>query len=88
MVNIFILVKNSVFSFSLAIDLFIYLFWDRKMASIEDDAYSFGFILLEALVGPSLAATREIFLLKEMVRNDKLVTLLLPMYRAFFIVIF
>ena len=37
------------------------------MASIEDDAYSFGFILLEALVGPSLAATREVFLLKEMV---------------------
>lgn len=37
------------------------------MTSLEDDAYSFGFILLEALVGPSLAATREAFLLKEMV---------------------
>lgn len=39
----------------------------RQMTSLEDDAYSFGFILLEALVGPSLAASREIFLLKEMV---------------------
>ncbi|GMN56786.1 hypothetical protein TIFTF001_033443, partial [Ficus carica] len=37
-----------------------------QMTSLEDDAYSFGFILLEALVGPSLAASREIFLLKEM----------------------
>ncbi|KAH1126366.1 hypothetical protein AAZX31_06G163800 [Glycine max] len=31
--------------------------WQMKM--LEDDVYSFGFILLEALVGPSLSAKRE-----------------------------
>lgn len=29
------------------------------MKNLEDDAYSFGFILLEALVGPSVSAKRE-----------------------------
>lgn len=37
------------------------------MTSLEDDAYSFGFILLEAIVGPSQASKREAFVLKEMV---------------------
>ncbi|PON72177.1 Tyrosine-protein kinase [Trema orientale] len=37
-----------------------------QMTSLEDDAYSFGFIILEALVGPSQSASREAFLLKEM----------------------
>ncbi|KAL5543948.1 hypothetical protein UlMin_007732 [Ulmus minor] len=37
-----------------------------QMKSLEDDAYSFGFIILEALVGPSQSARREAFLTKEM----------------------
>lgn len=37
------------------------------MTSLEDDVYSFGFILLEALVGPSVAARKESFLLHEKV---------------------
>ncbi|XP_062115994.1 probable inactive leucine-rich repeat receptor-like protein kinase At3g03770 isoform X2 [Humulus lupulus] len=37
-----------------------------QMTSLEDDAYSFGFIILEAVVGPSQSASREAFLLKEM----------------------
>ena len=40
------------------------------MKSLEDDAYSFGFIILEALVGPSQSARRETFLAKEMVRTQ------------------
>ncbi|KAG6686268.1 hypothetical protein I3842_11G009200 [Carya illinoinensis] len=37
-----------------------------QMKKLEDDVYSFGFILLEALVGPSVCARREAFLLNEM----------------------
>ncbi|KAM6570262.1 hypothetical protein CsatB_018247 [Cannabis sativa] len=37
-----------------------------QMTSLEDDAYSFGYIILEAVVGPSQSASREAFLLKEM----------------------
>ncbi|KAL3631685.1 hypothetical protein CASFOL_024669 [Castilleja foliolosa] len=35
--------------------------------SLEDDIYSFGFILLESLVGPLVLARKESFLLNEMV---------------------
>uniref|UniRef100_K7KL51 Protein kinase domain-containing protein n=1 Tax=Glycine max TaxID=3847 RepID=K7KL51_SOYBN len=39
--------------------------WQMKM--LEDDVYSFGFILLEALVGPSLSAKSEVNVLNVMV---------------------
>ncbi|KAL3818572.1 hypothetical protein ACJIZ3_004477 [Penstemon smallii] len=39
--------------------------WEMK--SLEDDIYSFGLILLESLVGPSVCARKESFLLNEMV---------------------
>uniref|UniRef100_A0A5B6Z0G6 Protein kinase domain-containing protein n=1 Tax=Davidia involucrata TaxID=16924 RepID=A0A5B6Z0G6_DAVIN len=38
-----------------------------QMKCLEDDVYSFGLILLESLVGPSVSARREAFLLNEMV---------------------
>lgn len=44
------------------------------MTKLEDDVYSFGFILLEALVGPSIHARREAFLLNEMVCTEILTT--------------
>ncbi|KAB1217332.1 hypothetical protein CJ030_MR4G020989 [Morella rubra] len=37
-----------------------------QMTRLEDDVYTFGFILLEALVGPAACARREAFLLNEM----------------------
>lgn len=37
-----------------------------QMKSLEDDAYSFGYILLEAVVGASISARREAFLLQDM----------------------
>jgi hypothetical protein len=42
------------------------------MTKLEDDIYSFGFILLEALVGPSIHARKEAFLLNEMVCTETL----------------
>ncbi|KAF7136167.1 hypothetical protein RHSIM_Rhsim08G0188300 [Rhododendron simsii] len=38
-----------------------------QMKSLEDDVYSFGFILLESIVGPTVSARREAFLQNEMV---------------------
>ncbi|KAF8390614.1 hypothetical protein HHK36_025141 [Tetracentron sinense] len=38
-----------------------------QMTKLLDDVYSFGFILLESLVGPSVSARGETFLLNEMV---------------------
>ncbi|KAL0355122.1 UNVERIFIED_CONTAM: putative inactive leucine-rich repeat receptor-like protein kinase [Sesamum radiatum] len=38
-----------------------------QMKSLEDDIYSFGFILVESLIGPSVHARKESFLLNEMV---------------------
>lgn len=37
------------------------------MKNLEDDVYSFGFILLESLVGPSAISRKEEFLMNEMV---------------------
>lgn len=37
------------------------------MKSLEDDVYSFGFILLESLVGPSVSVRKDAILLNEMV---------------------
>ena len=37
------------------------------MKSLEDDIYSFGFILLESLIGPMVSSRREAFLQNEMV---------------------
>ncbi|XP_059641286.1 uncharacterized protein LOC132283363 [Cornus florida] len=37
-----------------------------QMKCLEDDVYSFGFILLESLMGPSVSARREAILLNEM----------------------
>lgn len=39
----------------------------RQMKSLDDDICSFGFILLESLIGPSVLARKESFLLNEMV---------------------
>jgi hypothetical protein len=39
----------------------------RQMKKLEDDIYSFGFIILEALVGPSMFAKREAAVLNAMV---------------------
>ncbi|XP_057459680.1 probable inactive leucine-rich repeat receptor-like protein kinase At3g03770 [Actinidia eriantha] len=41
-----------------------------QMKSLEDDIYSFGFILLESLVGPMISSRREAFLQNEMVSFD------------------
>ncbi|KAL7191730.1 hypothetical protein ACSBR2_023753 [Camellia fascicularis] len=38
-----------------------------QMKCLEDDVYSFGFILLESLVGQTISEKREAFLLNEMV---------------------
>ncbi|KAF8036950.1 hypothetical protein BT93_B0008 [Corymbia citriodora subsp. variegata] len=38
----------------------------RQRRIFEDDAYSFGFIIMESFVGPSIARRREAFLLNEM----------------------
>ena len=46
----------------------------RQMTKLEDDIYSFGFILLEALAVPSMHARREAFLLNEMVCTEILTT--------------
>lgn len=49
------------------------------MKRLEDDVYSFGFILLEALVGPSVSAKREAIVLNVMVcKKDVQITLYLP----------
>ncbi|KAK2978180.1 hypothetical protein RJ640_030353 [Escallonia rubra] len=37
----------------------------RQMKSLEDDVFSFGFILLESLAGPSVSARKDAFLLSE-----------------------
>ncbi|GJT57986.1 probable inactive leucine-rich repeat receptor-like protein kinase isoform X1 [Tanacetum coccineum] len=37
-----------------------------QMKNLEDDVYSFGFILLESLVGPSAMSRKEEFLMNEM----------------------
>lgn len=37
------------------------------MTKLEDDIFSFGFILLESLVGPLVSAKREMFLRDELV---------------------
>lgn len=42
----------------------------RQMKSLEDDVYSFGFILLESIVGPTVSTRREAFLQNEMVSTE------------------
>lgn len=39
----------------------------RQMMNLKDDVYSFGFILLEALVAPSVSTRKGPSILKEMV---------------------
>ncbi|KAD4889084.1 hypothetical protein E3N88_21157 [Mikania micrantha] len=46
-------------------DLFMELFC-RQMKNLEDDVYNFGFILLESLVGASVASRKDEFLMNEM----------------------
>ncbi|CAK7336677.1 unnamed protein product [Dovyalis caffra] len=41
-----------------------------QMARLEDDVCSFGFILLESLVGPSVSAKRDMLLLDELASCD------------------
>lgn len=50
---------------TILIKRFFHLF--RQMKKLEDDVYTFGFILLEAIVGSSVCTRRESFLLNEMV---------------------
>lgn len=38
------------------------------MSRLEDDVYSFGLILLQSIVGPSVSAREEAFLRDELVR--------------------
>lgn len=45
----------------------VFLHICRQTKSLEDDIYSFGIILLESLIGPSVHARKESFLLNEMV---------------------
>lgn len=40
------------------------------MTKLEDDVYSFGFILLEALVGATISEREEAILLNEMVSSN------------------
>ena len=42
------------------------------MERLEDDVCSFGFILLESLIGPSVSAGRDKFLLDELVGAETL----------------
>lgn len=39
----------------------------RKMKNLDDDVYSFGYIILESIVGPSVSAKKESFMLNDMV---------------------
>jgi len=39
-----------------------------QMSRLEDDVYSFGLILLQSIVGPSVSAREEAFLRDELVR--------------------
>ena len=39
----------------------------RHLKKLADDVYDFGFVLLEALVGPIVSGKGEAFLLNEMV---------------------
>ena len=41
-----------------------------QMSRLEDDVYSFGLILLQAIVGPSVSAREEAFLRDELVRGS------------------
>lgn len=54
----------------------LYVF--RQMKSLEDDAYSFGYILLEAVVGASISARREAFLLQDMVVEAIIMSFYIP----------
>lgn len=39
----------------------------RKMKNLDDDVYSFGYIILESIVGPSVSERKESFMLNDMV---------------------
>ncbi|KAL8118466.1 hypothetical protein AgCh_016115 [Apium graveolens] len=39
----------------------------RKMKNLDDDVYSFGYIILESIVGASVSAKKESFMLNDMV---------------------
>lgn len=43
------------------------VFLHREMVNLEDDVYSFGFILLEALMGPAVSERGPEHCLKELV---------------------
>lgn len=53
--------------FSTLIIVGVYCNVFRQMKNLEDDVCSFGFILLEALVGPSVCARKDALLLNEIV---------------------
>ena len=42
----------------------------RKMKNLDDDVYSFGYIILESIVGPSVSAKKESFMLNDMVSTS------------------
>lgn len=50
--------------------------------NLKDDVYSFGFILLEALVAPSVSARKDPSILKEMVGHEFLIVTLFALYIA------
>ena len=40
------------------------------MKNLDDDVYSFGYIILESIVGPSVSAKKESFMLNDMVSTS------------------
>lgn len=47
------------------------------MIKLEDDVFSFGFMILESLVGPSVSARKGAFLTDELVWNSDLKQIIL-----------
>lgn len=55
------------------------------MKKLADDVYDFGFILLEALVGPIVTGKGESFLLSEMVRDISLISFFKTIHNQVFL---
>lgn len=58
---------NTVSSLQYECDLMEWFICRHKTTNLDDDVYSFGFILLESLIGPIVSGKGESFLLNEMV---------------------
>lgn len=58
-----------------------------QMSRLEDDVYSFGLILLQSIVGPSVSAREEAFLRDELVPFSNKTGLVILDYSYFKVVI-